>query len=84
MSTGFKEESYSQTFINPKIKIMKFLEDFRDLLDKHKAKIYTSDCELYIDGLGFIGNIEDNIETLEIVDGNDILYSTEKSKKKPL
>lgn len=77
MSTSFKEDNYNQTFVDPKTKVKSFLKDLRSLLDQHKVKIYTSDCEIYIDGLGFVGSLEDNIETLEIVDGNEILYSTE-------
>ena len=77
MSTRFKEEEYNQTFIDPKTKVKNFLKDLRSLLDSHKVKIYASDCEIYIDGLGFIGSLEDNVETLEIVDGDEILYSTE-------
>tara|TARA_B100001121_G_scaffold11274_1_gene9438 strand:+ start:523 stop:756 length:234 start_codon:yes stop_codon:yes gene_type:complete len=77
MSTSFKEDNYNQTFVDPKTKVKSFLKDLRSLLDQHKVKIYASDCEIYIDGLGFVGSLEDNIETLEIVDGNEILYSTE-------
>ena len=64
MSTSFKEDNYNQTFVDPKTKVKSFLKDLRSLLDQHKVKIYASDCEIYIDGLGFVGSLEDNIETL--------------------
>jgi len=73
---SFKEKDYQQSFIDPKTKVLSFLKEMRTLLDKHKVKIYASDCEIYIDGLGFIGSIEDNIETIDIVDGEEILYTS--------
>tara|TARA_E500000331_G_scaffold358184_1_gene423257 strand:+ start:452 stop:691 length:240 start_codon:yes stop_codon:yes gene_type:complete len=78
MSTRLKEEDNKQAFVDPKTKVKNFLKDLRNLLDSHRVKIYTCDCEVYIDGLGFIGTLEDNVETLEIVDGDEILYSTER------
>jgi|TARA_Y100000310_G_C20605386_1_gene775224 hypothetical protein len=67
-----------------KSRIEKFLNDFRELLDKNNTKIisYGSDIEIYINDLGHIGFLEDHEEYLEINDGENILY---KSKaKKPL
>ena len=75
---SFKEKDYQQSFIDPKTKVLNFLKEMRFLLDRHKVKIYTADCEIYIDGLGFIGNIEDNIESLDIVEGEEILYSSKQ------
>lgn len=74
---SFIEKDYQQSFIDPKTKILSFLNEMRTLLDKHKVKIYTANCEVYIDGLGFIGKVEDNIETLDIVDGEEILYTSQ-------
>ncbi len=73
---SFKEKDYQQSFIDPKTKILSFLNEMRTLLDNHKVKLYVTDCEIYIDGIGFVGNIEDNIETLDIVDGEEILYTS--------
>ena len=73
---SFKEKDYQQSFIDPRTKVLSFLKEMRTLLDKHKVKIYTASCEIYIDGLGYIGNIEDNIETLDITEGEEILYTS--------
>ena len=56
--------------------ITNFINDLRLLLDKHAVKLYTSNCEIYINKLGFIGNLEDNIETIEVTDGDEILYTS--------
>lgn len=74
MSSGFTEETIVIT--NSSDSVVNFLNDLRNLLDKHKAKLYTVDCELFMDGLGYIGQLEDNIETIEITDGNEVLYKS--------
>ena len=79
MSGVFNEEVVVLT-TNPKDKVVSFLDELRELLDKHDAKLYTTDCELFMNGLGYVGTLEDNIETTEISDGNELLYS---SSKKP-
>lgn len=79
MSGVFNEEVVVLT-TNPKDKVVNFLDELRELLDKHDAKLYTTDCELFMNGLGYVGTLEDNIETTEISDGNELLYS---SNKKP-
>jgi hypothetical protein len=56
-------------------KVVLFLNDLRELLDKHNAKLYTTNCEVYMNNLGFIGLLEDNIETVEIIDGIDTFSS---------
>mgnify|MGYP001207382534 CR=1 FL=1 len=66
--------------MHSKNKTIEFLKDLRTLLDKHGAKLYTTCCELYIDSMGFIGMLEDNIESIEVVDGNDILYSSKEKE----
>lgn len=76
MSSTFKDQDYSHLTNTPSEKVIFFLNDLRELLDKHKVKIYTNGCEVYIDKLGFVGTLEDNIETVEIVDGEDILFSS--------
>ncbi len=75
MSSGFKEEVVVLTS-NSNDKVVNFLNDLRVLLDKHNAKLYATDCELFMDGLGYVGMIEDNIESIEISDGGDILFSS--------
>lgn len=79
MSSNFKEETIVLGTNSNDI-IKNFLDDLRDLLDKHKAKLYSSDCELYMDGIGYVGSLEDNIETIEISEGYEILYSSKKSE----
>jgi hypothetical protein len=75
MSSGFKEEVVVLTS-SPSDKVVGFLNDLRKLLDKHKAKLYTTDCELFIDGLGYIGTLEDNIESIDISDYNEVIYTS--------
>ena len=75
MSTGFKEEVVVLTS-NPRDKVVNFLNDLRQLLDKHNAKLYATDCELFMNNLGYVGMLEDNIETVEISDGSEIIYTS--------
>jgi hypothetical protein len=77
MSSGFTEETIVIT--NSSDSVVNFLNDLRNLLDKHKAKLYSVDCELFMDGLGYIGQLEDNIETIEITDGDVVLYKSNVS-----
>ena len=76
MSSIYKVQDYTQTIIVDDSKIVNFLNEFRELLDKHNVKLYTTSCELYINNLGFVGMLEDNIETIEIVDGDEVLYTS--------
>lgn len=56
----------------------RFIKELRQLLDKYDAKLYTNSCELYLKSKGFIGYVEDNIESIEIVDDcGDILYTSQ-------
>ena len=75
MTSGFKEEVVVLGS-SSNDKITNFLSDLRVLLDKYGAKLYSSDCELYIDGIGYVGSLEDNIESIEITEGHEVLYSS--------
>ena len=75
MTSGFKNEVVVLTS-NPSDKVVSFLNDLRQILDKHNAKLYASDCELFMDNLGYVGILEDNIETVEVSDGAEVLYSS--------
>lgn len=75
MTSGFKEEVIVLTS-SPSDKVVSFLNDLRQLLDKHNAKLYATDCELFMNDLGYVGILEDNIETVEISDGSEILYTS--------
>ena len=75
MTSGFKKEVVVLTS-NPSDKVASFLNDLRQILDKHNAKLYASDCELFMDNLGYVGILEDNIETVEVSDGAEVLYSS--------
>tara|TARA_B100000035_G_C20895840_1_gene507131 strand:- start:275 stop:508 length:234 start_codon:yes stop_codon:yes gene_type:complete len=77
MTQDFKKETVVLQS-NPEDKIINFLNDLRNLLDKHKAKLYSSDCELYLDNIGYVGSLEDNIDCVEITDGYNVLYSSLK------
>ena len=78
MSSIYKDQDFTQTLIVPGEKVVSFLNDLRELLDKHNAKLYTTGCELYLDGLGFVGMLEDNIEKVEVVDGDEVLYASKE------
>ncbi len=79
MSTrDFNEKDYTNTESNPNNKVKNFLDDLRDLLNKHDVKLYGEGCEVYIKNLGYIGYLEDNIQTVEIIEGNETLYSSYK------
>ena len=75
MTSGFKNDVVVLTS-NPSDKVVSFLNDLRQILDKHNAKLYASDCELFMDNLGYVGILEDNIETVEVSDGAEVLYSS--------
>ena len=83
MSSIYKEQDFAQNIILPEVNVVKFLNELRELLDKHNVKLYTTNCELYMNNLGFVGMLEDNIETVEVVDGDEILY-TSKPKNNSL
>ena len=83
MSSIYKEQDFAQNIILPEVMVVEFLNEFRELLDKHNVKLYTTNCELYMNSLGFVGMLEDNIETVEVVDGDEILY-TSKQKSNSL
>ena len=61
---------------NEEKSVISFINDLRLCLDKHGVKLYTSNCEVYINNLGFVGNLEDNIETIEVIDGDEVLYTS--------
>ena len=79
MSSGFNEKDYTGFESNSKNNVESFLNDFRDLLNKYDVKLYGEFCEVYIKNLGFIGYLEDNIETVEISDQGETVYSSYKS-----
>lgn len=78
MSSGFNEKEYEVISNSSNENVVNFLNELRNLLDKHRVKLYSNDCELFMDNMGFVGYLEDNIETVEIVDGENILYSSSK------
>jgi hypothetical protein len=77
MSSQEKTECLKEyTSNNTETVVVNFINDLRLCLDKHRVKLYTSNCEVYIDKLGFVGNLEDNIETVEITEGDEVLYTS--------
>ena len=62
-------------------KVIEFLNNFRDLLDNHKVKItcYGGDIEIYIDGIGYVGYLEDDEDQLNLSDGENILFKSKNS-----
>lgn len=79
MNTGFTEKDYTVFNTSSTDKITNFLNDLRDCLNKHNVKLYSHECEVYIEGQGYIGYLEDNVETVEIVEGEKTLYTSYKS-----
>lgn len=80
MSTGFVEKDYTNFNSSSTKKIQSFLDDLRNVLDKHDVKLYSHECEVYINGQGYIGYLEDNVDSVNIVDGNETLYTSYKTK----
>ena len=76
---GFTEADFIQSNARADKSVRYFLNDLRALLDKHKVKLYSHECEVYIEGQGYIGYLEDNVETVDIVEGEETLYSSQKS-----
>ena len=79
MSSSFNEKDYTNFESDSKKNIENFLNDFRDLLNKYDVKLYGEFCEVYIKNLGFIGYLEDNIETVEISEHDETVYSSYRS-----
>lgn len=80
MSTGFVEKEYTKFSSSSTQKIQSFLDDLRNVLNKHNVKLYSNECEVYINGQGYIGYLEDNIDSVDIVDGDETLYTSHKTK----
>ena len=79
MSPDINNNKVTKPSFSSSEKTKKFIKELRDLLDKHDAQLYISSCELYLKDNGFVGYIEDNLETIEIVDNDgNILYTTQK------
>jgi hypothetical protein len=78
-SKGFTETDYMQLNASADKRVKYFLNDLRALLDKHRVKLYSHECEVYIEGQGYIGYLEDNVETIDIVEGEETLYTSQKS-----
>jgi len=77
-SNGFNENKYTNSLTGSTEKVNSFLNDLRDLLNKHNVKLYGEYCEVYMKNQGFLGYLEDNIETVEITDNDKSLYSSYK------
>lgn len=80
MTFGFNEEEVVVLQSSSSDRVISFLNELRTLLDKHGAKLYTTDCELYLNNIGYVGQIEDNIETVEISEGDEVIYSSKIKK----
>lgn len=76
MTFGFNEEEVVVLQSSSSDRVIKFLDELRALLDRHNAKLYTTDCELYLNNIGYVGQLEDNIETVEISEGDEVIYSS--------
>jgi hypothetical protein len=76
MTSGLNEEEVVVLQSSSSDRVINFLNDLRSLLDKHNAKLYTADCELYMNSIGYVGQLEDNIATVDISDGDEVLYSS--------
>lgn len=80
MTFGFNKEEVVVLQSSSSDRVISFLNDLRELLDKHGAKLYATDCELYLNNIGYVGQIEDNIETVEISEGDEVIYSSKIKK----
>lgn len=78
MSSSFKEQDLTQFTFTSNDNVTLFCLELRELLDKYDAKLYTDECELYFNKTGFVGCVEDNIETVDIVEGDKILFTSKR------
>ena len=73
----------SLTMTSRDTKILNFLNELRELLDKHNARFEMQNCELYLKSVGYVeGYLEDNVEVVEIIDEEGI--TLHRSKKTSL
>ena len=63
-----------------KKKVVGFLDDLRYVLDKHGVKLYTESCEVYLSGIGYVGYLEDNTETVDIIEEEEVLFTSSIKK----
>lgn len=75
MSSLFKEQDYSG-FLKSENNTTKFLSELRTLLDKHNVRLYTDNCQVYTKELGYIGCLEDNVDSIDIVQEEKVIYSS--------
>lgn len=78
MSSSFKEQDLAHFTYSSKDNVTLFCLELRELLDKYDAKIYSSECELYLNKSGFIGYVEDNIETVDIIEGDKVIFTSKR------
>ena len=58
----------------------KFLQELTTLMTKYKAEFRGDLIELYLEKHGFIGFIEDNIDSMDIVLHEETVLSCKKQK----
>ena len=58
----------------------KFLQELCQLMSKYKAEIRGDLIELYMQKHGFVGYLEDNIDTVDIVLHDECILSCKKNK----
>jgi hypothetical protein len=78
MSSSFKEQDLTQFTYTSKDNVTLFCLELRELLDKYDAKLYSDGCELYLNKSGFVGYIEDNIETVDIIEGDKVIFTSKR------
>ena len=78
MSSSFKEQDLTQFTYTSKDNVTLFCLELRELLDKYDAKLYSNGCELYLNNSGFVGYVEDNIETIDIIEGDKVLFTSKR------
>jgi|11_taG_2_1085331.scaffolds.fasta_scaffold00057_44 hypothetical protein len=78
MSSSFKEQDLTHFTYTSKDDVTLFCLELRGLLDKYDAKLYSNGCELYFNNSGFIGNIEDNLETIDIIEGDKVIFTSKR------
>ena len=72
----------TKNFTSQNKNIQRFLDDLRNLLDEHNAKLYINQCELYLDSEGYVGFIEDNFLTVDLIlEGGEVIASSKADEE---
>jgi len=58
--------------------IKSFMNDLKNILSEHGARLHFDQCELFLNNCGYVGFIEDNIDTIDLVESGEVIVSLKK------